>query len=61
MDRFAREDGVFLPLNPIDVFKNYGDYSTSLQGAPNMSFFSAKFLLTLGVTILFIALMSMGT
>ncbi|MFK7827750.1 MAG: anthrax toxin-like adenylyl cyclase domain-containing protein [Oligoflexales bacterium] len=35
--------GIYMPLNPIDVIKNLGDYCKALDNAPNLSRFILKY------------------
>ena len=43
LEKLAQE-GVFIPLNPVDIIKNIKDYQRSLEISPNTSIFFLKFL-----------------
>ncbi|MCY4044221.1 MAG: hypothetical protein OXE99_03990, partial [Cellvibrionales bacterium] len=42
LEAFANE-GIFMPLNPIDLIKNLNDYQASIGNAPNLARFALKF------------------
>ena len=42
LESFASE-GIYMPLNPIDLIKNFSDYQAALPTAPNMSRFALKY------------------
>jgi hypothetical protein len=42
LESFAQE-GIFLPLNPVDLIKNLKDYQPAINTAPNLARFTLKF------------------